>query len=315
MENLQVVWVYLLKDNHSLLKLKLDVNSKHSILTTFQGDFLDMGSWIHTLKQFNLPAFIADDDLQNEYYISQDEVPYFWEIKTNILSWISMDIDITRFDDISNMSLSAWVIHVQGEEWNDLKDIFLFQSFHKSTMYFGESHLDSLISFTFTSRGSIFKNLDKQKILNLRKKSDVIFLWDTNLYIFNRKRYNIIFNFEESLRRAIPSLYDAIFVQQKLFFITDALRDPNIITLIQGNTRVSKKIYNLQKSWLFSYFDLISFTKHVNDEGILWIEFDSSWKVIVKQEWLEILIDALNSNFFTDYNWNKFQVKAKNKRV
>lgn len=316
MDNIIFKWLYLLKSNNELLKIKLENSLENNLLTVFEEYFINSNSWVKTLKDYSLLLLHnLDDDTQKKFYKLQSDVPFFWEIKTNIINWTFNQLNtISNFEDIKDTIITSWVIHIEWYQWNDKKDVILFQSFNKASMYVAKSFWDSKISMWFTWRNWIFKNLNEQKILNLKKIIDVVHLDDWKVYVLDSKKYDIIFNFPAELKKHIWTIFRDNFLSLTSIFEFDNTQMTDLIQSIQENYYIAKKVYIIHKRWILNWLNLITLKNHLNNEWIMWLINSNTWKIIIQKAWFDNLLDALNHNLYTSWNWDKFKAKAKTKR-
>lgn len=316
MENILFKWLYLLKTNNELLKVKVENALENDFISIFENYFLDTEGWVKTLKDYSeFEKEDIEDHTQKKCYKLKDKVPYFNQIKSSLLTgnfeWVN---NVSNFDGIKDMDITSWVLHIEWYEWTDIKNIFLFQSFFKTNMYISESFFKSKVSMAFTGWTRwIFKQVSDQKVLNLRKTMDVVYIDDGKVYIYNKKRYDIIFNFQEELKTYVPQMVENIFTNNDSIFSFENVDIDDLILKIKENYQVAKKIYILFRNEVMEGFNLADFKSYVSEEWIMWVNYCSLWKIEVEQAWFDILLDAINGNFFTDYRWEKYLSKSRKK--
>lgn len=317
MDSIILKWLYLVKGNHDLLWIKLNNTLESKFLIAFEKYFLDTEQWVKSLKDYSWYVVEdAEDDKQKNYYKNSSNVPWFWEIKTNIINWSFTQISSSSgFKDIDIADITSWLIHIEGMEWSNKKDILLFQSFNKPTMYVWESFWSSKFSFALYDQSRVFKELESDKILNLKKTIDVVHIFDDDkVYINSKYKYNIIFNFYEEFKKAIPIIFKRDFQDNTSIFSCDSTAMPELILSIQENQTILRKVYITVHNKLLDWFDLVVFKSHIDSQWLSAIEFDSDDKIVLKKPGFNDLIDAININFFTGWDWENYVSRQKRKR-
>jgi hypothetical protein len=312
MDHIIIKGIYLMQSNYDLLKVKLENDTERGLLDTYKNYYIDDINNIVTRKQYPLiQPYEIYDDSQDEFYKTEREVPNFWIIKTRLLRWTFTELKTSAlFASIQSLIITSWVIHIEGYEWRDKKNIILFQAFHKASMYIWSSYWDSKIAFALSWRGWIFKPINENNILNLRKSIDAVYLDDNKLYVFNRGKYDIIFSFREELRKNIWTIFTDCFLSKTDIFDFTPDDMPVLIESIKDSSIICKKIYMVYSKQVLDHFVMADFHQHLANE---WIPsmVNSTWKITLQKAWLELLLDALNHNLFTSWNGQKFKSKAK----
>ncbi len=317
MENAIIKAVYLVKANHKLLEIKINTTLKDLLWESFEKYYIDNDNWNKALKDFSIfSKEDAENDNQKDYYKSRSDIPGFWEIKTNILNWNATIINTnSSFDEIQSSNITSWAIHIEVLEGIKKRDVIGMQSFDKRTMYVWSSFLESKLSLAFTNWERVFKKLQSDKILNLKKHIDVIHFCDEDkVFIFNKPKYNIIFNFYEEFKKALPGVFTLTFENNLDIFSYEEKEIPELILSIQENSNILRKVYITIHTKRLENFDLEKFRSHISEQGIWAIWFDTSWKIVLKKAGFSELIDAINSNYFSWWDNVNYVAKQKRKR-
>jgi len=315
MTNIIITWLYLLKENHEILKMDMDESLNNDLLATFSKYVVENAWWVTSIQDYShLTRDSLDDDWIDEFYRLESEVPHFWEIKTNILQWTTQKITREKFDNLKDEKIVSWVVHICIHEWHDIKNCFLFQHFYYQNMHVGVDKWATRLSFSLTDSSTIFSSYQNNRLLTMKKHISVIYLDDGKIYSLNRKQFNNIFNYVEEIRQKIPEIFDRNYLQSGFFECSQDEHD-NIMSLVDNNHRVAKKIYHIFTEEIIDSFDVIVFKDYLDSEQIANINFDSNNKVIVKQQWFEDLLDAILGKYFTSPITNqKYIAKTRKKR-
>lgn len=315
MESTVLKWIYLLKANYDLLKLKTDKSVSLWVLSDYESYFLDKSGWVNTLKEHIwFKSEDPENNTQKKYYKKAWDVPWLWIIRTNIKNnnFSLIDSDI-KFNDISQTSISWWIIHIEWLQWRDRKDILLFQSFNKAHMYVWKNFWKSKFSLRFQDGQNVFSKQDESNVFNLQKSIDAVFVDDEKLYVYSKIKYNIIFNFYEEFKIALPAIFKRDFQSKTSIFEYNSAEIPELIESIQENTMMLRKIYITIYNKRLDNFNIKKFEKHLSSQWLSTIQMNNG-KIVLRKAGFWDLLDAINSNFYTGWDGVNYVSKEKRKR-